>query len=449
MKKNDLYKIIKPVLSSGKVLSGTLSCMLILLVCQDGQAQAANNEVFVNVGKMSVSGDILSTYFDFENLSLDGSDPVFINDGDFQVYANWYNSGVVNFSTVGPDGKTAFTSFGKTSFLGEGKQNIIDRKNSSFQDVLFQSYSDELVPFNLSGIITVNNKAMFQQGIIDADSNDGRMVFNQNASHSLASDNSFVDGIVKKIGSSQFEFPVGDDLYFRPNYYVTTASERGDAYTSQYFYQATPNADGATNDNGISSINSKEYWEVKRENGQDNITLSLSLDSNTTPSEFLNPPTGKEVVIVRWDAASNKWINEKGAVSIAEQKGAGYSKLLMAKVSGYGIFTMALATSTVVDDIIVYNAVSPNGDGVNDTFHLAGIKNFPDNTVEVYNRWGVRVFETKGYDESDNVFAGYSDGRVTIKRGEKLPTGTYFYIIRYNNGQKGVEKSGYLYINNQ
>ena len=105
--------------------------------------------------------------------------------------------------------------------------------------------------------------------------------------------------------------------------------------------------------------------------------------------------------------------------------------------------------------IKVWNAVSPNGDGKNDTFLLEGIDCYPKNTVQIFNRWGVKVFETNEYNNADKVFSGYSEGRSTISRNELLPTGTYFYVIKYEysydgmNGIKNIEKSGYLYIINK
>ena len=99
------------------------------------------------------------------------------------------------------------------------------------------------------------------------------------------------------------------------------------------------------------------------------------------------------------------------------------------------------------DELIVFNAISANGDGVNDTFIIQNIENYPNNTVEIYNRWGVKVFEVEGYGLNGKFFSGLSDGRVTMNRNVELPEGTYFYIIRYTNSQ-GVEKqrSGYLYL---
>ncbi|MCK0159297.1 gliding motility-associated C-terminal domain-containing protein [Allomuricauda sp. F6463D] len=103
----------------------------------------------------------------------------------------------------------------------------------------------------------------------------------------------------------------------------------------------------------------------------------------------------------------------------------------------------------VVCDIAIGNSIiSADGDGINDFFNITNIEFFPNNTVQIYNRWGVKVFETVGYDNSSNVFIGVSDGRATLSQGEQLPAGVYFYTIKYtNNDNKVIAKSGYLYIN--
>lgn len=101
-----------------------------------------------------------------------------------------------------------------------------------------------------------------------------------------------------------------------------------------------------------------------------------------------------------------------------------------------------------------HNAFSPNGDNFNDTFKIDNIDNltcYPENTVEIYNRWGILVFETKNYNNTTNAFDGISRGRTTVKQSDGLPTGTYFYIIHYksldgNNNLQDNKLSGYLYL---
>lgn len=98
----------------------------------------------------------------------------------------------------------------------------------------------------------------------------------------------------------------------------------------------------------------------------------------------------------------------------------------------------------------VHNSFSPNNDGTNELFVIENIDQiscFPTNSVEIYNRWGVLVYKTKQYDNITRVFRGISEGRATINETDKLPTGTYFYSIKYTD-TKGIEheESGYLYL---
>ncbi|WP_313806089.1 gliding motility-associated C-terminal domain-containing protein, partial [Flavobacterium sp.] len=99
--------------------------------------------------------------------------------------------------------------------------------------------------------------------------------------------------------------------------------------------------------------------------------------------------------------------------------------------------------------INVFNAVSPNQDGLNDIFHIEGITCYAENNVKIYNRWGILVYDEDGYNNADISFNGVSEGRTTLNRGEELPDGTYFYILKYKSNETGnwLDKSGYLYLN--
>ncbi len=107
-----------------------------------------------------------------------------------------------------------------------------------------------------------------------------------------------------------------------------------------------------------------------------------------------------------------------------------------------------LEANFTADALEVYNVVTPNGDGAHDYLKIEGIQNFPNNTIRIYNRWGVLVFTTRAYDTQGNVFDGTSQGRATIAQDNKLPVGTYFYILDYEdeNGQMQT-RNGYLYLN--
>jgi gliding motility-associated-like protein len=78
------------------------------------------------------------------------------------------------------------------------------------------------------------------------------------------------------------------------------------------------------------------------------------------------------------------------------------------------------------DEWFIPNTFTPNADGDNDVWNIVGIENYPNAEVEVFDRWGRRVFHSR---------RGYStpwDGRH-YQTGRELPTETYYYIIRLND----------------
>jgi gliding motility-associated-like protein len=80
--------------------------------------------------------------------------------------------------------------------------------------------------------------------------------------------------------------------------------------------------------------------------------------------------------------------------------------------------------------IVIYNTITPNGDGANDTWIIDCIESFPDNQVLIFDRWGDKVNEFSNYDNHSRVWKG------TNLRDESIPDGTYYYILTINHGGK-------------
>lgn len=100
------------------------------------------------------------------------------------------------------------------------------------------------------------------------------------------------------------------------------------------------------------------------------------------------------------------------------------------------------------EEIEVFNVITPNGDGIHDVLRIDGLENYPVNTIRIYNRWGVLVYTTNAYNTQGNFFDGTSEGRVTVQVDNKLPVGTYFYILDYEDATSNTKSlSGYLYLN--
>lgn len=78
----------------------------------------------------------------------------------------------------------------------------------------------------------------------------------------------------------------------------------------------------------------------------------------------------------------------------------------------------SVAMEVVVDagcQVIIPNVITPNGDGMNDRFHIDGIAG-RENFVQIWNRWGQEVFSASNY--QNNFMA------------KDLSDGTYFYFVR-------------------
>lgn len=86
-------------------------------------------------------------------------------------------------------------------------------------------------------------------------------------------------------------------------------------------------------------------------------------------------------------------------------------------------------------ELIIYNGVSPNDDGINDHLIIENIELFPNNKIQIFNRWGTRVYKTKSY-RNDHGWYGTFEGN-------DLPDGPYFYMV--DDGEGGMY-TGYLFL---
>ena len=167
-----------------------------------------------------------------------------------------------------------------------------------------------------------------------------------------------------------------------------------------------------------------------------NVLANDTLNGATTPNVVANPANGTVIV------------NLDGSIEYRPNTGfTGTDTFVYELCNPQGNCDSATVTIEVINTIIPYNGMSVDGDGKNDYFHIGGIESYPNNIVRIYNRWGVKVFETEGYDNVTRVFRGISNGRVTVNAPEKLPQGTYYYVIEYYDHNNNKEsKVGWLYI---
>lgn len=397
----------------------------------------AQERVTVNQGDLSVvSGTEVSTHMPFINKNTGNV----INDGDFYFYDDYHNDGLFSYSTNQTTGYVVFEG------RANAAQTLSGNAPSFFYDALFNKVREDYA-FHLTNELSSAGTVNLLNGVVLMDKEaGGAFIFLKGATHINTSDASHVDGEVQKEGNDPFSYPIGDKGYYRLAG-ISAPSQQADQYTGEYRLENSDALYPHTSKSGVlEQIDANEYWIIEQATPSDkHVTVTLSWDRRTTPASFVDHPD--DLRVVRWDIEQELWVDEGGIVDIASQ-----TVTTLSPVEGYGIFTLGKAKSHLIHpgDIVIYNGVTPNGDGLNDYFLIDNIHLYPRNTVRIFNRWGREVFYTENYDSSGNVFRGVAQGKGVINKDEQLPTGTYYYVLEYYVTEGGVErlikKVGYLHL---
>lgn len=182
-----------------------------------------------------------------------------------------------------------------------------------------------------------------------------------------------------------------------------------------------------------------QYWVVVAGEMNNGTTITAQCGYNIV----LSGP-GMNVVDVDFDAGQDQEIAEGGSVQLDATGGTTYSWTPTSGLSGNNIpnpianpaapTTYAVTTvingCTYTDSVQVNvirlidppNTFSPNGDGINDTWEVPGIADYPGSEVIIYDRWGQKVFKSNGYREP-------WDG---TNNGKDVSEGSYYYYIQLN-----------------
>jgi len=385
-----------------------------------------SNIAYNNLGTMGVHDEFV----------IAAGTHTYLQNGDLWLYSDFTNNKLLAHDPSNSISMMRFKGNVQQIVSGTGATHVYDLQidNNTLADAV-----------ELDADILVNNNAEFLDGIVGADdATFGTLTFNPLATTSMTSDDSYVDGPVKKIGNTAFTFPIGDDngsLYqYRPAS-ISAPSAITDEFVGQYFFV---NSNGqyphASKDETLTVINDQEYWSIERVAGNSPVSVTLSWDADTTPQSLVATPS--DLTIAHWNGS--RWVDQKTTASNIVVDAAAKTVTAVTPTE-YGIFT--LASSNNSSGIEIFNLITPNGDGFNDRFYISGLDSQIDVTVKIFNRWDVLLYERDAYGKNGEYFQGYSEGRGTISKGDPLPSGTYYYQINYKDAN-GREQTltGYLYI---
>jgi hypothetical protein len=342
----------------------------------------------------------------------------------------------------------AFThNSGSVRFVGSSASTLSSSATTTFHNLTINNPGSVTMT---GGTFQVANNMTFTNGVVNQNAT---LVILNGATATGASNQSHVNGTVRKTGNQAFTFPVGKNGFYRP-ISISAPSVNTDQFSAEYFN--TPQSFGFTYLAPINHVSSCEYWNLDRTAGSSNVSVTLSWNqaacSNYAILMIANMKVGY------WN--SSNWV-DWGATSIIGNSTTG-SVTSLAPVTQFGPF--ALATNTVLNVLLIqltsFNAEN-KGTFVDVKWATSSEKNCDFFTVERSsdNKKFESIGTVKGngttslaskYSLIDNDIAGLTkayyrlkqtdlDGRTqyskTIMLSFNQSTGKYSIYPVPNNGQ--------------
>ena len=295
-----------------------------------------------------------------------------------------------------------------------------------------------------TGIGVINNGNLITGNVITPRNNTNVFPNFINDAFYIGENNvSLVDGYAAMTNKEIFTFPVGDDERLRP---LSISSSTVNPFTKcAYFYENpnTPSTFGKsyqTRKKGSNylSISEKEFWHLEGD-VPSSVTLTWDEWSNISLlAEYVS-----DIKVVGWHKEQKMWVN-LGNTDVQGEMTYGSITSEVFIPNAYEIITLG-GNDDKLEEFSTIELdnyfMTPNGDGKNDFLILDGIEKSPDNSIQIFNRYGILVYSKTNY---QNEFKGVSNRSSVIDKGSGLASGIYFYIITMNDLRQ--KHQGYLYI---
>lgn len=181
------------------------------------------------------------------------------------------------------------------------------------------------------------------------------------------------------------------------------------------------------------------------------ITVITNVPASSTPDTVICP--GETLILNGSGGVSYSWTGPGGFMSdeqnplVTINAGFDHSGLyvltIVNEIGCAGYDSTFVEVNDNGDCLDIPTLITPDKDGYNETWEITGIDKYEEAEVEIYNRWGNLVYSSSPY---NNDWDGVVNEGTTIDgKDGKVPVGTYFYIIRLNDGEKPPFK-GYIEV---
>jgi gliding motility-associated-like protein len=365
----------------------------------------------------------------------------------------WTNQGGSSFPDESPGGIDGVGGFFRFSGQFSNAQRIVSIGSEPFNG--FPNLRiDNLLNVTLeTGNLHVNNNLDFVNGKIvlnSVDLNVGRDGLGTITGYSRA--NYVVTGSAMTGGSliRSFTGSTGTPADFPVGTSITSYTPASIIYKG-----LSQNIKLRVADNLYNKLNFPEYltktWIIQREFSDATGTIDLTLQHNSADEGTTYFKNRNDAYVTRYDqrleglydilpphpTSTPGTISTRGAVSGAYMN----TRLNIGALKEIEYFSKSVIKKQVDENtpVNIPDAISPNGDGLNDTYIVVKRTSTDKVRFEVYTRNQVPVYQNLDY---DNSFDG--TGNLGGFMGDVLPDGIYYYLISVN-GAKGIP--GYLILN--
>ena len=253
-----------------------------------------------------------------------------------------------------------------------------------------------------------------------------------------------VDGYAGITNKESFVFPVGISNRLR-SLQIQSAAFNAVASCAYFFENPnTPSTFTTIFDTSIKfsedlSISTREFWDLDATIPSE---VTLSWDGMSQVSDFADDIS--EIRVMGWSKALDIWIDLGGSMQSGDMNNGTVTSSEFLP-SDYEVITLGGNKDPDSGNVINLEnyILSANGDGINDTLIIENLELSPSNTLRIYNRYGILVYEMENY---DNRFDGRSNRKMVFKQPDGLSAGVYFYVIHLHDLE--AVHQGYMYIFN-
>ena len=331
-------------------------------------------------------------------------------------------------------------NLGLAGFYGDLPLNVSGAFAATFFDL--EIANPDNVQLNTSLNNSNNTNFILGNFVTPRALTDNYLNFFQNANYNGSGDISMVDGYVSLNNQQNFTFPVGDAGELRQ--LVLQSSAENNFAKCAYFFEDpnSPSTFTSFNTNtkvaGLGTISTTEFWRLE---GNVPSTIRISWNDRSNISAIVNDPT--QIGIVGWRKSTNQWVSISGGTAVGDLS-QGFVSSASFVPDDYEIITFADNLGEASELISTDNyLVTPNGDGINDALEIPEIALSPNNSIQIFDRYGLKVFEMQNYTNTE--FTGLATtNNFVIAKDKGLPSGVYFYIISLTD--INLDFQGFLYL---